>query len=73
MVKMQPHDVLVQASSNVGGGDGWSVIHRSLGPMGSLAWIQALSVARRVAREEKADIYLADANCAPVLHESHSI
>jgi len=39
--------------------------------MGSLAWVQALSVARRIARDEKVDIYRAEAGSQPKLRESH--
>ena len=65
---MQPNDVLMQTSVN---GNEWQVIHRSEGPIGSLAWIQALRVARRIAREQKVDIYRADAGSDPTLHESY--
>ena len=68
---MQPNDVLIQGSLNADSGDEWHVIHRSAGPMGSLAWVQALSVARRIAREEKVDIYRAGAGSQPKLRESH--
>jgi hypothetical protein len=66
---MQPGDVLIQAS--LGAGDEWYVIHSSVGPIGSLAWIQALSLARRIARAEKVDIYRAEAGSHPTLRESH--
>jgi len=59
----------MQASS--GGGDEWHVIHPSAGPIGSLAWIRALSLARRIAREQKVDIYRAEAGSHPRLRESH--
>ena len=68
---MQPRDVLIQASSSASSGDEWRVIHSSVGPIGSLAWIQALSVARRIAREEKVDIYRAEAGSDPTLCESY--
>jgi hypothetical protein len=68
---VQQNDVLMQASSTAESGDEWHVIHRSAGPIGSQAWIQALSVARRIAREEKVDIYRAEAGSAPTLYESH--
>ena len=52
--------------------DEWHVIHRSAGPMAALAvWVQALSVARRIAREEKVDIYRAGVGSQPKLRESH--
>jgi hypothetical protein len=68
---MQPNDVLIQASSTAAPGDEWYVIHRSAGPIGSQAWIQALSVARRIAREEKTDIYRAEAGSHPKLYASY--
>ena len=68
---MQPNDILVQASSNAATEAEWHVIHRAVSPMGALAWIQALSVARRVAREQKVDIYRAEADRSPTLYESH--
>ena len=68
---MQPNDVLMQASSSAPSGDEWHVVHRSAGPIGSQAWIQALSVARRIAREEKVDIYRAETDSRPLLFESH--
>jgi hypothetical protein len=49
---MQPNDVLIQGSLNADSGDEWHVIHRSA-PMGSLAWVQALSVARRIAETRR--------------------
>ena len=67
---MQPNDVLIQGSLNADSGDEWHVIHRSAS-MGSLAWVQALSVARRIARDEKVDIYRAEAGSQPKLRESH--
>jgi len=67
---MQPNDVLIQGSLNGDSGDEWHVIHRSA-PMGSLAWVQALIVARRIARDEKVDIYRAEAGSQPKLRESH--
>jgi hypothetical protein len=70
---MQPNDVLIQASSIASPDDDWRVIHRSAGPIGSLAWIQALSVARRIAREEKVDIYRANSGSSPMLYESHRL
>ncbi len=71
---MQPTDVLIQASSIAESSQEWRVIHRSAGPIGSQAWIQALSVARRIARDEKVDIYRADAaGSAPALHESYRL
>jgi hypothetical protein len=68
---MQPNDVLMQGSSAATDGDEWQVIHRSAGPIGSQAWIQALSVARRIAREERVDIYRAHAGSDPTLYESY--
>jgi hypothetical protein len=68
---MQPNDVLMQASSTVQDSDQWHVVHRSAGLIGSQSWIQALSVARRIAREEKIDIYRADAGSGPTLYESY--
>ena len=68
---MQANDVLIQASTTTASGDEWHVIHRSVGPIASLGWIQALSVARRVARHEKVDVYRATAGCNPTLCESY--
>jgi len=69
--RMQPNDVLIQGSSIAQCDERWHVVHRSAGPVGSQAWIQALSVARRIAREEAVDIYRAEAGSAPMLHESY--
>jgi len=68
---MQSNDVLIQASSSAPLGDEWHIIHRSAGPIGSQAWTQALSVARRIAREEKVDIYRAKAGSPPTLYQSY--
>jgi len=68
---MQTNDVLIQASTHVASGDEWHVIHRSAGPMASLAWIQALSVARRIARQERVDVYRAAGGSNPSLWESY--
>ena len=69
---MHQNDVLIQASSTAPPNeDAWHVVHRSAGRIGSQAWIQALSVARRIAREEKVDIYRADADSAPTLYETY--
>jgi hypothetical protein len=68
---MQSSDVLIQASTSVPGGDEWHVIHRSVWPIGPQAWIEALSAARRAAREQKVDIYRAEAGSNPKLYESY--
>ena len=68
---MHPNDVLLQASSTAPSGSEWQVIHRMEGPIGSLGWSHALSVARRIARLEKVDIYRADTGSEPTLYESH--
>jgi hypothetical protein len=68
---MQPNDVLIQASSYADAADEWHVVHRSAGPIGAQAWIQALSVARRIARAEKLDVYRAEAGSGPTLFESY--
>ena len=68
---MQPNDVLIQASSTAQSDQEWHVIHRTAGPIGAQAWIQALSVARRIARAEKVDIYRSEAGSTPALHESY--
>jgi hypothetical protein len=69
---MHPNDVLIQASSDTApDGDASHVIHRSAGPIGSQAWVEALSVARRIAGKEQVDIYRAEASSAPRLHETH--
>ena len=70
---MQQSDVLIQASSTEPTSDGWHVVHRAAGPISAQAWIQALSVARRIAREHKVDIYRADADAAPELCESYRL
>lgn len=69
---MHPNDVLIQASSTTPPQeDVWHVIHRSAGQMASQAWIEALRVARRIARQEKVDIYRADADSTPTLFETY--
>ena len=68
---MQANDVLIQASTTVGSDDEWHVIHSSAGPIASLGWVQALSVARRIARKQKVDIYRADSASHPMLCESY--
>jgi hypothetical protein len=65
---MQQSDVLMQASSNAPAGE--YVIHHSVSPIGPEAWIEALSVARRIAREGKVDVYRAEAGSSPTLFES---
>ena len=69
---MHENDVLIQASSNAAPDDDvWHVVHPSAGVVGSQAWIQALSLARRIARQEKVDIYRGDTGAAPTLYEAH--
>jgi hypothetical protein len=68
---MRPDDVLIQGSSTGKTGDEWHVLHRSAGPIGAQAWIEALSVARRVARVAKVDVYRAESGSDPALHESY--
>ena len=68
---MHPNDVLMHASSTAPRGDEWYVIPRSAGPIGSQGWIQALSVARRLAREQRSDIYRAESGSQPTLYESY--
>jgi len=70
-IEMRPDDVLIQGSSTGKPGDEWHVLHRSAGPIGAQAWIEALSVARRIAREAKVDVYRAEAGSDPALHESY--
>ena len=67
---LQPGDVLIQASSTAES-EAWHLVQRSAGRIGPQAWMQALSVARRIARHEKVDIYRAEAASAPTLYETY--
>ena len=68
---MHPNDVLIQASSETARDvDAWHVVHRSAGPIGPQVWVEALSVARRIARTERVDIYRAETGSGPILHET---
>jgi hypothetical protein len=70
--KVKLDDILIQASSIAEPGNEWRVIHRAAGPIGGQAWIEALSVARRIAREARVDIYRSEAaGSVPTLHESY--